>query len=71
MHFFPMNIPRMYYLVLLNGVCHSGFPGENFIFQNMPERENTTREKKTSQKKDPKTQTPKLKKPFVFIWMWL
>lgn len=39
MHFFPMNIPRMYYLVLLNGVCHSGFPGENFIFQNMPERE--------------------------------
>lgn len=39
MHFFPMSIPRMNYLVLLSGVCLSGFSGEHFIFQDIPDRE--------------------------------
>lgn len=47
-------------------VFGSGFSGEHFIFQNMPDMEKriSMREKIKSHKKDPKPQTAKLKKPF-------
>lgn len=38
MHFFPVSIPRMTYLVLHSGLWLSGFSGEQFICQSTPDR---------------------------------